>query len=86
MGAGIRLPRNGEQQNHTPRGMGAGLGEHQNHAPLGMGSRSGGRQKSWIQTVLDPVLNYGSHKKSQVQIEELSLKDKRRILLGLEAN
>ena len=47
-----------------------------------MGSKGGGWQKSWFQIVLDPVLDYGSHKKIQVQVEELSLKDNRRALFG----
>ena len=74
------LPKNGEHESWSPKNMEQELGSPK------IGSRSGGWQKSWFQTALDPVLDYGSHKKSQVQIEELSLKDNRRALLGPKAN
>ena len=45
-GVKIMFPRNMEQELDSPR----------------MGSRSGGWQKSWFQTTLDPVLDYRSHK------------------------
>ena len=51
-----------------------------------MGSSSEGWQKSWIQIALNLVLDYGPHKESQDQIDELSLKDNRRTLFGPEAN
>ncbi len=43
------LPRNGERELSSPR----------------IGSKSGGWQKSWIQTALDRTLDYGLHKKSK---------------------
>ena len=71
------LPKNGEPELCSPRN------ESKNYASLGMGNsramvprnrpRSKGWQKSWAHGVLDPILNYGQHGKTQVQTEEHSL-------------
>ena len=68
-------PKNGEQELCSPK-----TGVQESYTLQGaepwsprMGPRSGGWQKSWIYEALDSVLNYGPHRKNEVQIEELSL-------------
>ena len=69
-GAGIMLPNNGEYEIRL-LGMGATKPCSQEWEPRIRlsGEQTREWQKLWIQTTLDLILNYGLHKKRQVQIE-----------------